>query len=213
MKQTATASTPRLRRTAATSRAPASSTRLEHLAVVVDALVHLEAVAPPDVRRRRRPCRRPRGLPSCRGGSRSRRGSRVVVTIAARGKVRVISAFVATVDAVREDGRRRAGRPRPPCARRRSPRRSGRPASTAPSPPTSTPVSSSSTQMSVNVPPTSTATRRRRHSSSITSSRAGSVPWLKPRCMSSVGSTKPSPALATILPPDSNSYSISPEMT
>jgi hypothetical protein len=51
------------------------------------------------------------------------------------------------------------------------------------------------------------------HSSSITSSRAGSVPWLKPRCRSSVGSTKPSPALATIVPPDSNSYSISPEMT
>ena len=84
----------------------------------------------------------------------------LVVTIAARGKVRVISAFVATVE---------------PCEKTLTSRRSTSAAVRTPSITASigsagvdgtfatdiAPVSSSSTQMSVNVPPTSTATRRR----------------------------------------------------
>ena len=148
----------------------------------------------------------------------------VVVTIAARGKLRVISAFVATVE---------------PCEKTVTSRRSTLAAPRTPSITASigsagvdgtfatemAPVSSSSTQMSVNVPPTSQATRKRvtiaswEQACCATTARrsraAGPAPcpWLKPRCRSSVGSTKPSPALATILPPDSNSYSISPEIT
>ena len=52
MKQTATDSTPRRRRIRATSRASSSSSGVEHLAVVADALGHLEPVAAPHVRRR-----------------------------------------------------------------------------------------------------------------------------------------------------------------
>ena len=142
---------------APTSRASSSSSGVDDLAGVVDALGHLEAVAAADVRRRDVLVGVPQVV-ACvpRRISITSRKPRVV-TIAAGGKRRVISALVATVVPCENNARRR-GRRRPPT---RPPSRppSGRGARWAPWPRARPPLSSSSTHTSVNVPPTSTATR------------------------------------------------------
>ena len=156
MKQTATVWTPRRRRTRGDARAPRPR----------------RAGSPPRRRSRcarsprsgrgggctaaRRPCRRPRGRPSCRGGSRSRRGSRCVVTIAAGGRLPRDQRVRGHGGAVREEHDVAQVDARPRRRRRTTPSIGSAVEGTLR--PRSSPPSSSRTQMSVNVPPTSTAT-------------------------------------------------------
>ena len=185
--------------------------RLQDLAVVADPLVHLEAIAPADVRRRHVLV----GVPEvflraaadlddvAEAGRRDHRGAREGARdqrVRRDGRSVREDGHVAQVDLGRvahavDDGVDRVGG-------RRGDLRHGHGAGVLVE---DADVGERPADVDGDSQPA--------HGSSITSSRAGSLPWLKPRCMSSVGSTKPSPALATSLPPDSNSYSISPEMT